>query len=462
MKNTINVPPSLLAALTISFISIAVVTPARAQSPARTDPRWIPYLGCWHLVTDNVRNQGIEALIRSAEQSAATPRMTVCVQPSAISTGVTMTTFAETNKVLDQTIVADGTGRNVSESGCNGTQNSDWSRDGLRLFTRAELACSNRPKQIVSGLTLLTKGPSWVDIQAVESDGDHEVRIRRYTRAFDLPQGAAALPADLAAQAASAALDASTRAFSQDDVTEASKKVASQAVEAAIVETESRFNLNSRALLQLADAGVSPNVIDLMVAQSFPSHFRVEKPAYAPLPPMISTLPPSVVVTGGISSYPYGYGFYDPYSYYGLYYSPFAYPYYWGNSYYVTPRYYINNGSNLYVNGIGGGSPIGVPSPAVRGQVVNGQGYTRVHSGSGGDAGSGAQPSSHPVTMTPKAVRGAGEASSGSPSASTPSSSSGSAGGSTDSGSSSGAGVSTQGYSGGGSGDGGGRTAQPR
>src|SRR3954469_4905654 len=91
MKNQINVHLSLLAAL---VISIAGAAPARAQSPARTDSRWIPYLGCWHLVTDNVRNQGIEALIRSAEQSAATPRMTVCVQPSATSTGVTMTTFA--------------------------------------------------------------------------------------------------------------------------------------------------------------------------------------------------------------------------------------------------------------------------------------------------------------------------------------------------------------------------------
>ena len=58
--------------------------------------------------------------------------------------------------------------------------------------------------------------------------------------------------------------------------------LSSLAVEAAIVESASRFKLNSRALLQLADAGVSPNVIDLMVAQSFPSHFRVERPASAP------------------------------------------------------------------------------------------------------------------------------------------------------------------------------------
>ena len=245
-------------------------------------------------------------------------------------------------------------------------------------------------------------------------------------------------------------------------MTEASAKVASQAVEAAIVESESRFNLNSRALLQLADAGVSPNVIDLMVAQSFPSHFRVERPVSAPLAPVATAMPPTTGMPG--AQYPYPYGTYDPYDYYGYYYSPFAYPYYWGNSsYYNNPRYFISNGnSTVFVNGgtiIGGGSATPSSSSGARGQVVNGQGYTRVHTGSEPDA-TAVDPNSHPTTTTPRTVRSTTDSSTSSPSTSTPSTSSSS--GSTDSSSSSGgAGVSNQGYSNGGGGDTG-RTAQPR
>jgi hypothetical protein len=315
------------------------------------------------------------------------------------------------------------------------------------------MACSNRPKQTISGLTLFANGPAWLDIQAMESDGDQQVRIRRYVRTLDLPQGIAALPADLAAQAASAAQSSSVRRLSLEDVTEASAKVASQAVEAAIVESQSRFNLNSRALVQLADAGVSPNVIDLMVAQSFPSHFRVETPADAPL--SVSSFPPSIGMPGSIYPYPGTYGgVYDPYNYYGLYYSPFAYPYYWGNSYYNNPRYFITNGGgSVIVNGSGGGTAVSASSG--RGQVVNGLGYTRVHTGSEADAAAVADPNSHPVTNAPRTVRSSGDASTSSPSTSTPSTSTSS--GSTDSG-----GVSNQGYSNGGGGGDSGRTAQPR
>src|SRR4051794_29226374 len=85
--------------------STLATAPATAQTatPARADGRWTPYLGCWRLLVENVRNQGIAELIRSATQNATAPTMTVCVQPSAApatSGGVTMTTFADGKKVL--------------------------------------------------------------------------------------------------------------------------------------------------------------------------------------------------------------------------------------------------------------------------------------------------------------------------------------------------------------------------
>ena len=474
--NNVRIAGRITALTTLLVFSAIAAAPALAQAPAplRTDGRWTPYMGCWRLVVENVRNQGIEDMIRAATEASTTPAMTVCVQPSTTSTGVTMTTFADGKKVLEQSILADGSGHPVSESGCTGTQTSDWSRDGLRLFTRVEMSCSNRPKQTISGLTLFAKGPAWVDIQTLESDGDQQVRIRRFGRSFDQPAGLPALPAEITAQAIMDSQNSSARALSQEDVVEASSKVSSQAVEAAIVESESRFNLNSRALLQLADAGVSRNVIDLMVAQSFPSHFRVERPLGAPLTPVATAFPPTISMPGAVYPYPYPYGgYYDPfdyYGYYGLYYSPFAYPYYWGSRYYNSPRYYITNGSAVYVNGgsiISGGGRAIPSSSNGRGQVVNGQGYTRVHTGSEQDNATPADSASRPTTSTPRTVTprtarsiteptSSGQAST--PSAPSTSSSSGSSSsGSSDSGGT----ASGSGYSNSGGGDTG-RTAQPR
>jgi hypothetical protein len=448
MKTTIG-----MLALAIALIA----APAHAQAAPRFDARWTPYLGCWKLLQENIR----DTAAGTAARSAVGPAITVCVQPSTTTSGVAMTTFADGKRILEQTIVADGAAHPVAESGCTGTQRSDWSRDGLRLFTNVDLACNDRPKQTISGLTLFAKGPAWIDIQATGAgDSDQQVRVRRYERTPDAPQGFAALPADTTSRAALDAQSASARRLTLEDVSEASKKVASQAVEAAIVESEARFVLDSRALRQLADAGVSPNVIDLMVAQSFPSHFSVERPVTLPPSPVTASAAGAPVVTGSAqypTPYPfYPYGVYDPNYYYSYYYSPFAYPYYWGSNYYRGNIYYISGGgTTVFVpngSGSGGGAVSGNNG---QGQVINGRGYTRVHPGSAADP---AAPAQH-VAGSVRTVRGS-SSNTGADSSSSPSSSSGSSG-STSSSAPSGGSVTSGGYSSGGGGDTG-RTAQPR
>jgi hypothetical protein len=187
-----------LALVILTLVSLPAATaqaqaPAAPAQPALSDGRWTPYLGCWRLLAENVRDRSIQELIRSAAQQAVTPALTVCVRPSGGSSGVTMTTFAEGKKVLEQEIVADGAPHAVMESGCQGTQSSSWSADGFRLFTRVELACHDRPAQTLSGFTLFAQGPTWVDIQTTNGEADPQVRIRRYARTFEQPAGADAL-----------------------------------------------------------------------------------------------------------------------------------------------------------------------------------------------------------------------------------------------------------------------------
>jgi hypothetical protein len=364
-----------------------------------------------------------------------------------------MTTFAGGRPVLEQTILGDGISHPINEPDCRGEQASEWSRDGQRLFTRAELECKTQPKRTVSGVTLLARGPGasagagpgnpyWLDIQAVDVDGDQQVRVRRYQRTSNEPAGVGELPADVSARALVAAQALSATPLSIEDVIEASSKIGSQAVEAALVETASRFDLNSRALITLADAGIESNVIDLMVALSFPERFRVERTARSNEPVITSGSSGPWDVFGsslfGSSLYGgyYPYGAYDPYAYYYSYYSPFAYSYwgnYWGNNYYYGP------GSAINVPGASSGE-----TSSAHGRVIQGRGYTQVTPTSASDS-SGTSQSTRTSSIGDRG-------------------SSGSSSGSSDSGSSSSGsgGVSSGGYSSGGSSSGSGRTAQPR
>ena len=453
-------------------LGLAPATPLLAQTPAtapatKVDSRWSPYLGCWRVAQEQV---GQEAVPVAAG-------LMVCVQPSGRS-GVTITTTFENKNVLEQTIEADGTQQPLAQGDCQGTQTSEWSRDGERLFTRVELHCAGRPARTVSGITQMVKG-HWVEAQATVIDGASDVRLRRFRR-MGAPAAAAAPPAG--------------GAMSVEDVIEASKKVLSPVVEAALVEAGGRFQLNSRALQQLADAGVSPNVIDLMVAQTYPDRFEIDRPLDQPSSASAGSSygttsgttygTSSMSVMMGFGGYPYPY--YDPYfnSYY--YYSPFAYPYYWGTGYYPFrygygyrygyPTYLYNNNyygypGSIYVPG-GTARSRAIPqpgspdSPGTGTAVATPRGYTRVRPSGSASEGDSATPgaASAPVRVIRGVSRGS-EGSSGSSGGSISGGGYSSGGGSSSSGgggsssSSSSSGSSSSGGSGGG---GGGRTAQPR
>ena len=410
---------------------LLLAVPAQAQNAP--DSRWSRWAGCWELILENSRDGAPSATDarepRTPARDAGLPQ--VCVEPLP-NGGATFSTKVGTQTPIVQTVIPDATDRPVTEDGCKGTQRSEWSSDGLRLFARAELTCKgDQGIRRVSGLALLGPNGRWTDVQSVDISGRESFVVRQYRRA----------PGNVATTAGVAAT-----ALTLDDIKEASAKVSPRALEAALVETRASFDLSSTRLLDLNAAGVPASVIDLMVALSYPDRFVIERSASVDraMAPIIN----DPFAFGWGLGYPWSdiYGFYSPLygAYSPYYYSPFAYSYYRG---YIPfyPGYY--GGGFIDSGGGGGGGGVGVPNqPSGQGRVVNGQGYTRVR-----------PRESEPTVGTrgnPGLVSSGGSSSGGGSSSSSSGSSGGGGGSVTSSGFSSGGG--------GGGGDGGGRTAQPR
>ena len=393
----------LVFALTV----FALGAPAYGQTS--NDPRWVPWLGCWELYEQGVRDADEPVREEQGQPSAETARPRVCVTPVPPN-GAALVTTVGTEKAFDQVVTADGLDHTVDDGECRGIQSAGWSADGLRLFARAKVTCAgDSTPRGVTGLALLAPDGTWLDIQAVDVGGRENVRVRRYRRVLDEAGAAAASRPHIAATRLRLA-----------DIKEASAKISPRAIEAALVETNAGFDLSGRDLIDLDDAGVAGSVVDILVALSYPDRFVVER-----------TRDSRATGGGFFSNDPFflDYGFLTPLDgafYAPYYYSPFAYSSY-GRFY--NPGFYNSAFFGPGNIAVGGSAE---PRPSGDGRVVNGLGYTRIRERA---------PEGGVSTASRAGSSGAGTASSGS---------------------SSGGSVTSQGFSSGGSGGDGGRTAVPR
>ena len=364
----------LAIALTLAFATAASL-PAAPQSAVvdgggsqneLLEPRWLPWLGCWELTADVVDYREVED----------TGRRVVCVAPRLDGIGVNLTTHLDSQVIAQNTVLADGRERTLPEADCSGTQSASWSADGHRLYSTVAAACANDIERALVGLSLLVEGNRWIELQSVSLDGgEHrELLVRQYERVNDaetLELGFTPLALGLAARAATARASA-TAPLDVDDVLEASDRVPVEVVEAAILESNSLFALDSNALVRLADAGVEGRVIDLMVAISFPDQFVVASGQ-------------SSGGGGGYAGYGYmGYG--APYrgyyggSCWGAYYGPMYGPYgpscgggYRQPYYAYGPPYYGGGGSGPVYR-----PPVPPSGSLYGGKVIKGRGYATV------------------------------------------------------------------------------------
>jgi hypothetical protein len=354
-------------------VVLAAPSSAGAQAP---DRRWNDWVGCWNLIADGSvarlppaedAQGGVTGPIRPGASRSAR----VCVSHS--QGGAELRTFVAEQQVLTQTIVADDIDHPVSDGGCSGTQRARWSDDGLRLFTRAQVACENQPSRTVTGIALIAPDGEWVDVQAVTVGGTDSVRVRRFGPPLERAQKG---------------VPAAAVRLQIEHVKEATKYVSPRAIEAALMETSSRFPMSSRVLVDLDKAGVDDRVIDLMVALSFPRSFQVRPSGrddrLTPFPPLFPG-GPADFVDASYEYPPYFYGpYYSNYYYSPYFFSPFGYSYL---------RYYGGYGGYApvaIVPGVGGGIDRGDrPLPPENGRAVKGFGYTQVDRRDGASSGGG-------------------------------------------------------------------------
>jgi hypothetical protein len=301
-----------LALVTASALIIltgpALANPEAAREDSSTS--MLAWFGCWRLEA-----VGAEDVAESDGESQV-----LCVEAGDAPRSLRFSAIADDEVVAEEVLVVDGEQQPVSEGGCSGWKRSTLSNDQRRLFLASEMTCEGGRQNSLSGTSLILSGGRWVDINVIRVGSERELVVRRYRRADaklpskradGAPMHTVRLPGTLPAASEIARVDAAAP-LSEQDVIEALEHVDPAVVEAMLTERRSAFPMNGRLLLRLDDAGVPGEIIDLMMALSYPAYFAVDDQS-------VATRAASYNRSWG--AWPYGHGYWYDYRYgYGHYY----------------------------------------------------------------------------------------------------------------------------------------------
>jgi hypothetical protein len=368
MKNTLLLVLTLSAGNAFAQAQAPAAVPSAAPA-VQVDARFAAWIGCWRL-EDDLAGTGA--------------RMCITPEPR----GVRLQTIVGTNKGIDEVVIPDAVAHPITDAECKGTERAEFSSDGQRVFRTTDVTCGQEAPRTIKSVAFLAAGPVWINVQQVSgAAATTSVRVQRYRRAVNqlladgskAPQPASSVLANLAN------IDTT---WSVEDVIEAGSKVPAEALQASLTELKQGFSLNRQNLIALDDAGIQDQVIDLMVALSYPKRYVVQRVGGGGSTTGLTTgggwFDPFMtpMLMGHMMSdcfTPFGYGYRSYYSMCGnmMGYSGF---YDYGYNYnrfggYGYPNY-GGYGGWVDVGGLptGGGSI----TPQAEGRVVNGRGYTQI------------------------------------------------------------------------------------
>ena len=357
-----NTSIGALAAIGAAVALAAVPVGADAQA-VNTRMGWQPFLGCWQ--ADGVEEDlGILCFAADGGQ-------------------VEMLTIADGAITHREPFPVDGRTRSIEQDECVGTESARFSDDQRRIYTASEVSCPGQAPRRGTGIIFMPSAGEWVDVRSSQADDEEAMAWAQwYVRTDEGPLNELGIRSgrDTGPLAVRGVASFTMAPITIDDVVDAWEHVDEKAVEAWVAEVGQEFaGLDSEDLLQLDAAGVSGNVIDVVVAVSFPERFALQEDDRRRYPATYGRMGPMWVD-------PYYYG-YSRYGYNSGWYSPYG--GYWGGygSYYPYRTVIVDV----------------TPIPRTTGgRVVSGRGYSRGWSGpsstidtsSGGRSSSVSPPSS--------------------------------------------------------------------
>lgn len=335
---------SRLSTLLAAALVFAAV-PARGQNPS-IDSRWTSYLGCW--------------------QSVGLRATTVCLLPVS-EAAVDLVTIDSSAVTSAERILA-GQRVSTAHGECIGWQIAEWSTVSDRLYLQSEETCPGTGTRTATGLIVLSHDGSLLYIQGGAIGRKTGVQVQRYREGTNQE-----LPSEVKDARDRIVADFTTKARARatalaritvEDVTEASRHLESDVVDAWLMERGGSITVDADRLVAMANAGVPSSTIDVLVALAYPNAFAIngrhgqaQLGDYSP--------PPVTFGTFDACDLEYGYG-------YGGYGSPYC----GGFGGYGYPGNYPGYGYPYVIVYTGSGSGGAGGDGAHRhGRVVNGKGY---------------------------------------------------------------------------------------
>lgn len=235
-----------------------------AATVPETDPRWLPWLGCW---SPSGATEDAASAVSGVQR--------VCVRPVEGAAGVELLSVMNGEIASRLRIDASDARQPVHREGCTGWESARWSEDAERLYLRSELTCAGNIVRRSSGIIAVVSPSDWVDVQVVSVGDQRSTRILRYRSAPD----SSALSREIATAVRDRELSRQTARLAAastptiGDVVEASREVEPAVVEAWLLQRMPRLAVDASALRHLADARVPTPVIDLIVALGAPERY---------------------------------------------------------------------------------------------------------------------------------------------------------------------------------------------
>ncbi|WP_420632458.1 hypothetical protein [Candidatus Palauibacter sp.] len=364
------------SALFVAAVAMLVTGPLANVAAQEMDDRWLAWMGCWQPVRTST--------------SADAPESLLCFQPSAGEAGVEMISVEDGEIVSREVVRADGQPRESSLEGCNGSRRAAFASRPGRVFMEVDHMCDGGVERGSSGMFAMISPNAWIDARVV-TVGDQKLtwvtRYRLATQSEAEAVGLGEIAADRSLAVRSMRLAASGR-YSVEDVIEAAGYVDSEAIEAWIVEHESPIEVDADRLIQLADGGVSGEVIDMMIARSFPDRFALSNEANDENRPGLGYGGYYDPFFGGYSrwGYPYsryGFGYSPLYGYGGYGYGGYGYGYGYGYGPVIIRT--DNDSGGRVISGRGYSS--GRRSGGVSGSIGSSRGTSSIGRSSGSSSG---------------------------------------------------------------------------